>query len=248
MKHVSISQLKTFKACRRKWYFSYKEKLRPVKKSEALEMGSNYHKKIEQLYADGFVDTTEKTKETAMAVAYAKYIYPHIKCNATEEWKRKQLDDIILEGIVDGIADDGCIVEHKTTSRDVGVEYEYNLLWDEQVLMYMFLTDTRKIHYTVCRKPTIHQKKNESEEEFFDRMVAWYDEDTETKIRTFDVIRTDDEVNAFVEEALQTIKEMDGPCYRNTMHCMSFGSDCPYKSICLQYDSEQEYVEFIKEE
>lgn len=79
-------------------------------------------------------------------------------------------------------------------------------------------------------------------------MCDWYDEDTETKIRTFDVIRTDDEVNAFVEEALQTIKEMDGPCYRNTMHCMSFGGDCPYKSICLQYDSEQEYVEFIKEE
>ena len=44
----------------------------------------------------------------------------------------------------------------------------------------MLLTGMRKVWYTVCRKPTIRQKKNETDEEFFGRMVAWYDEDTET--------------------------------------------------------------------
>ena len=250
---VSVSQLKSFKSCRRAWYFKYREDLEPVQRSDALTIGTNYHALIETLYTDGKLDVTEPTKETAMALAYGKYIYPRVKINVAEEWLEKPIgiaDDVLI-GRVDGLTEDGVVVEHKTTSRDIGAEYEFNLLWDEQVLAYMYLTDTRKIKYTVCRKPTIRLKKGETEEEFFERMCAWYDEDTESKIRTFDVIRTDDEVEAWVTETRDVIKHMHfgNEChYRNTMHCMAFGTMCPYQSICLNYEPGQDYVEFTRRE
>ena len=247
---VSISQIKQFKACRRAWYLHYVENLEPVTKSDALQTGTNYHKALEDLYEHGYVDAIEPTKEFAMAKAYEKYIYPLVTVEKAEQWLEKEIAlGIILHGRVDGITPDGTVVEHKTTSRDIGAEYEYNLMWDEQVLAYMYLTDTRRIQYTVVKKPTIRLKKDESPEEFYKRMLAWYDEDTETKIRTFDVIRTDEEVQAFVDEFVDTVAQMDGKhCYRNTLHCSNFGSDCPYRSVCLHYDKSQEYIEFTRRE
>ena len=249
---ISVSQLKQFKACRRAWYFKYKELLEPVRKSDALTIGTNYHAKLEELYRDGIVDVTESTKETAMALAYAKYIFPYVKIARVEQWVEKQITPIgdILIGRIDGVTEDGIVVEHKTTSRDIGGEYEYDLMWDEQVLAYMHLTGSRKIIYTVCRKPTIRQRKDETEDEFFQRMVEWYDEDTDSKIRWFEVERTDAEVEAWVQDLVSTVIHMQGneTCYRNTMHCHSFGSQCPYRGICLNYDKDQEYVDYVRRE
>lgn len=245
---VSISQLKKFKACRRAWYLDYVEGLIPVAKSDALTVGTNYHALLETLYKDGKLEDVEPTKEAAMAKAYEKYIFPAVKVELAEEWLEKEIaPDVTLIGRVDGMTADGVVVEHKTTSRDIGAEYEYNLMWDEQVLAYMYLTGTRRIIYTVCKKPTIRLKKDETQEEFYKRVLAWYDEDTESKIRTFDVIRTDDEVEEWVQEYKDTVVQMDGKhCYRNTLHCSSFGSDCPYRSVCLHYDKSQEYIEFTR--
>ena len=140
-------------------------------------------------------------------------------------------------------------------------QYEYNLQWDEQILAYMLLTGKRKVWYTVCRKPTIRQKKDETEEEFFRRMVEWYDEDTENKIRLFEIARTDEEVNqfrlelikmfneiAFAEEQKNHIALAASPFYRNTCHCGMWGRRCEYSSVCLHYDPNQEYIEFMKGE
>jgi len=252
---ISVSQLKQFKACRRSWWLRYMEDLKPVKKSDALTIGTNYHAKLEELYEGNYVDVTDSTKETAMALAYAKYIFPDVKVKKAEEWIEKEImPGRILHGRVDGITEDGIVVEHKTTSRDIGAEYEYNLMWDEQVLAYMYLTGTRHIIYTVCRKPTIRQKKDETVDDFFHRMVEWYDEDTESKIRCFDVIRTDAEVEAWVHETMEVLEQMDDcrgledKCYKNTLHCQSFGSECPYKSVCLHYDADQQYVEYTRRE
>lgn len=256
---VSVSQIKQFKACRRAWYLHYVENLEPVTKSDALTTGTNYHNGIEMLYKEGTFEPAEPayTKDEAMVKAYEKYIFPTVKVELAEEWLEKEIaPDVTLIGRVDGMTADGTVVEHKTTSRDIGAEYEYNLLWDEQVLAYMYLTGTRRIIYTVCKKPTIRLKKDETPEEFYQRMIAWYDEDTENKIRTFDVIRTDEEVEAWAQEFAYTAGHLklchdlkDGQhCYRNTLNCMSFGSDCPYKSVCLHYDKTQEYIEFTRRE
>lgn len=247
--NVSISRIRLFKACRQAYKFRYIEKLRPVKTAESLETGLSYHEKIEDLYKMGVVDVTDKSKESAMAVAYMKYIYPRLDVVSVEEWKTKKINSKnSLLGRVDGIAKDGLVVEHKTTSMAINAEYEYYLQWDEQVKTYMFLTGTNAMYYTVCRKPTIRQKKNETDDEFFQRMVDWYDEDTDSKIRILLITCSDEEINEFVSETNEVLNEMEDPIiYRNTRYCNCWGRHCEYSGICLSYDPEQEYIEFIKE-
>jgi hypothetical protein len=250
---LSISKIKLFKACRRAYELKYVEGLEPVQTADALQTGLWYHDLIETLYRDGNLSSYEGnySKEVAMATAYQKYIYPKFKVKACEEWKSYNLmtGDTLI-GRLDGIAEDGRLVEHKTTSSDITEEYEYNLQWDEQMLAYMLMTGAREIYYTVCRKPTIRQKKNETDEEFFNRMVEWYDEDTETKIRVMLISRTDAEVEEFMDAVEKMAREMNETShyYRNTAYCRQWGRMCDYAPICLHYDKDQEYVEFQRKE
>ena len=253
---ISISGLKLFKACRRAYRFKYIECLEPVQKAESLVTGSSYHSKLEEIYDKGWCAVDDNSKESAMALAYEKYIYPHFKMKSAEDWFEYKLNsEDVLIGRTDGIAEDGYLVEHKTTSMNITEEYEYDLQWDEQILAYMLATGSRKMWYTVIRKPTIRQKKDESDEDFFNRMCRWYDEDTESKIRLLEVERTDEEVEAFRRDLLNAVemvkKTEDDPetnAYRNTLHCRCWGKRCEYSGICLNYDPNQEYVEFTKRE
>ena len=250
---VSISQIRQFKSCRRAYYFKYVEGLEPVEKAEPLEIGSNYHQILEWLYEDGNLDGVEEdySKELAMVVAYWKYIYPKFKVKAVEEWFEFPLNkNDMLIGKVDGIAEDGYIVEHKTTSSEINPQYEYNLQWDEQILAYMLAYGVNKMYYTVCRKPTIRQKQNETEEDFFHRMIEWYDTDTESKIALILIERTEEEIRNFKNQLLLMIKEIKYPTsyYPNCLWCNVWGRRCEYSSICLHYDPKETYIEFEKTE
>ena len=252
----SVSRIKAFKSCRRLYELKYIENLVPVENPQALEIGSNYHKLLELLnsginLAENPEFSDDYSKEMAMARAYEKYILPHVHVKESEKWLEKELGDgNTLVGIADGITEDGYIVEHKTTGSEITEQYEYNLLWDEQILMYMYLTGNRKVWYTVCRKPTIRQKQNESDEEFFNRMIEWYDTDTDSKIRLLEIERTDEEVAQFEDDLMLIINEMlhAGYFYRNTCQCNMYGRRCEYSSVCLHYNPEQEYIEFMKGE
>lgn len=244
---LSISRIKLFKACRRAYELKYIEGLEPVSNADSLEIGKTYHSKLEELYKNGDFDASDLSKESAMATAYKKYIYPKFKVLYVEGWESCSLGEHELIGRVDGLTDDGRLVEHKTTSLDPA-EYEFNLQWDEQILAYMAMTGTREVCYTVCRKPTIRQKRGESDEEFFNRMVEWYDEDTDRKIALFELSRTDEEIDGFMEQLEKTAEDMEDPrcLYRNTLYCRAWGRQCDYAPVCLSYDPSQEYVGFTK--
>ena len=248
----SISQIKQFKSCRKAYYFKYIEELEPVQKAEPLQVGSNYHSLIEGLYNVGCLPpaSDDYSKELAMATAYAKYIYPKLKLKNVEEFfEFKLANGHSLIGRVDGIAEDGMLVEHKTTSSEINPQYEYNLMWDEQILAYMLAHGVRHMYYTVCRKPTIRQKQNESEEEFFERMVEWYDTETEKKIALILVERTDSEIEQFHIDLCSITEEMKSPLYyRNCQWCNVWGRRCEYSSICLNYNPNETYIEFEKKE
>jgi hypothetical protein len=230
----------------------YVEGLRPVKTPESLEVGSTYHKKLERLYNGDFdVLDEDYSRESAMVLAYHKYIYPHFKVVEAEKWiEYDLLDGDKLVGQIDAIAEDGRLVEHKTTGSEITEQYEYNLLWDEQVLAYMLMTGKREVWYTICRKPTIRQRQSESDDAFFSRMVAWYDDDTESKIRLLRIERTDAEVAQFKDDLLAMVQEMKhtGLFYKNTCNCNMYGCRCEYSSICLHYDPNQMYLEFERSE
>mgnify|MGYP002524277706 CR=1 FL=1 len=233
---ASISSIKLFKACRRAYQLKYIEHLVPIKRAEALETGTNYHAKLEQLYKTGDFDK-DLTKETAMALAYKRWIYPMLLFVVPEERFEYYLGQHELVGITDGIASDGCIIEHKTTSLMSLDEYEYNLQWDEQLMAYMLATGARKVYYTVCRKPNIRQKASETDEEFFERMCDWYYTETDDKIRLFEITKTDAEIEDFRKSLNEVMTEMEYTVayYKNTCHCHSWGRQCEYASICLSY-------------
>ena len=262
--NISSSKVKVYKACKRLYFFKYVENLEYIQTIQTLEDGKTYHSKIEQLYNEGNFDIDEENpKISAMACAYKKYIYPQFKVSRAEEWFEMKLTPThTLVGRFDGIADDGCVVEHKTTSADVDDEYIYNLQWDEQVLNYMLASGKNKIYYTVCKKPTIRQKQSETAEEYYERCCAWYADDTDKKIRVIKVTRSEQEV-ANHKAALKYIvgcMEDDenlskGECfkdefiyYRNCSQCTAYGRKCEFASICLDYDPKLEYVEFKKKE
>ena len=252
---LSISKIKLFKSCRRAYELKYIEGLEPVQKSDALQTGSIYHSKLEEIYNNGYCDVDDNSKESAMAFAYEKYIYPKFKVMKAEAWLEYNLGNgDKLVGICDAIAEeDGHIVEHKTTSAEITEEFEFDLQWDEQILAYMLMTGARKVWYTVIRKPTIRQRRGESDEDFFYRMIRWYDEDTDKKIRLFEITRTDEEVELFKDELFKMLDEMktaekNKHLYKNTTYCKHWGRRCEYASVCLHYDPNQKYVEFKRKE
>lgn len=262
---ISSSKVKCYKACKRLYYLKYVEGLEYTQPIETLESGKNYHACIEEMYksVNGMFTETGDPKIDAMAVAYQKYIYPQLKCKAAEQWFEYQLnEEHTLVGRFDAIADDGCVVEHKTTSSDVDEEYIYNLQWDEQILNYMLASGKNEMYYTVCKKPTIRQKQNETLEEFFARCIAWYDDDTEHKIRVIKVTRSEKEIeaqkNALImlccdiisDETQDKVLFSNGatPFWRNPSHCTCYGRKCEYAQICLDYDPKLEYVDFRRKE
>lgn len=248
---LSISSIRLFKACRRAYELQKVYGVEPVQKSDALETGSNYHEYIENLHKTGEVPELS-TKETAMAIAYAKYIYPNMpKFEPEVKFEKPIGRGNVVIGRADGIVvDEKAIVEHKTTSLNLD-EFENNLQWDEQLLTYFLATGARKAYYTVIKKPTIRQKKDESDYEFAQRCLDWYDEDTNEKIRQFTVSKTDEEVQEYKKYLSKIFSEIKranrkGNYYRNTCHCNSWGIRCEYSPICLNYDPTQEYVGFKK--
>lgn len=263
---ISSTKVKCYKACKRLYYLKHVEGLEYVQPIETLETGKSYHALIEEMYSrtDGGFTMTDEPKLDAMAVAYQKYIYPQFKCKAAEQWFEYPLnEEHTLVGRFDAIADDGLVVEHKTISSDVDDEYIYNLQWDEQILNYMLASGKNEMYYTVCKKPTIRQKQNETLEEFFERCVAWYDDDTEHKIRVIKVTRSEKEVEQQkwdlidianimkIEEETQELNKRlynTSPFYRNPSHCTCYGRRCEYAPICLDYDPKLEYVDFKKKE
>ena len=246
---ISVSRVKLFKACRRAYELKYIENLVPVKKADALVIGGDYHQKLEDLYNKGEFDNTQD-KATAMALAYQKYVYPQFKVKEAEKDFIYDLDGgDQLVGRIDAIADDGSIVEHKTTSSTNLEEYEYTLMWDEQLLAYMLVTGARDVYYTIIRKPNIRQKQSETENEFFERMVLWYDEETDQKIKLVKLSRTDAEVEEYKADLMAMLDEMKkGNIYRNTCNCDRMGSRCEYSQICLEKKLADSYVEYERRE
>jgi hypothetical protein len=232
----------------------YIEELYPVQKASTLQDGSDYHSGIERYYREGDFETDmSNPKISAMVRAYINYVaenFPMLKeVKYCEEWfdhKLTQKHSII--GRCDAVALDGLPVEHKTTSAEINEDYEYALQWDEQVLTYMLAKGVTEMYYTVIRKPTIRQKQNETEEEFYERCFAWYAEDTERKIKVLKVTRSPQEIAEHRESLKVIAKEIEG-CkhfYRNPCMCNAYGRRCEYESVCLNYNPELEYIEFEK--
>lgn len=262
--NFSTSKMKCYKGCKMLYFFKYVEGLTCLdEKAEALIDGTTYHEMIENLYntKELKLDIENSPKISAMATAYKEYIYPQFEVkNAEESFEVEIAKGITLNGRYDAIADGGYIVEHKTTSSEVDERYIHRLNWDEQILNYMLASGSRQIIYTVCRKPTLRQGRLESNEDYYNRCVEWYKEDTCKKINLVIITRTDEEVENHKKHLIAVAKEMEQKeeeiktgtpeevFYRNPGYCSQYGRECEFAQICLDYKPTNVYVNFKKKE
>lgn len=246
---ISNSSIQLFKSCRRAYELKYIEGVLPAESPDSLVRGRGYHGKVEAIL-NGEPWEFDDPKTDAMAMAFERYILPQIHgIKGVEEWFERTLENgNTLVGRCDGILEDGTIVEHKTTSAALDDAYIAGLQNDEQILTYMWAYKTNRILYTVCKTPTIRQKQNESEDEFRERCLRWFADDTATKIGTVEIYRSDDELAEFEHDLQRIAVEMEG-CkffYRTPSHCTKWGRMCEYAPICRNYDPTVEYIGFTR--
>lgn len=239
--NLTASMLRTYKACPRLYELQYIEKLRAVTAAEYLTVGTNYHSCIESILK-------RETYETEGVVAsMARAFERHIPWR---DWDIAEVEaefDVALTpfchmaGKIDAICADGTPIEHKTTSASIDEKYIRNLAWDDQVSYYLLARSlitgkpVTRVIYTVCQKPTIRLKQNETEEQYLVRVEDWY---TDEKVKAIEVARSVDELKETEAEARYIVSEIRRRkhFYRNPQHCKMIA--CPYASICLNYDPE----------
>lgn len=231
---ISVSQLGCYKQCRRLYYLKYKLGLEPVQTAEALITGSNYHEMVEKISRGEEVDFP-RSALGAMLWAYSSFIAPKIDVAEQEKWFKYPLPGgrHNLIGRFDGITSDGVIVEHKTTSSPIDESYIYNLQFNDQIKAYLLASGRNTLWYTSCSKPKLRQKKDETEEEYFQRCCSWFENDTDSKIRLFEQYRTQEELKNFETEVAKIADEIEACTlfFRNPANCSTW-SGCPYRSIC----------------
>ena len=249
---ASNSGIQAFKQCRRMYQLKYLHGLEPVQTADALKRGSQYHELIEGiLTGKSIAEDCDDPKIKAMATAFQMYILPQLgEVDGVEEWF--EYDTPSGHKVVGRIdAKKGLeLIEHKTTSGLIDGSYFQKLAFDEQIPTYMLAFNTNWIKYTVCSTPSIRQKKNESDDEFFCRCVEWFSEDTNQKIAMVELHRTNDELEEFMHEQDAILTEME-QCdlfYRNPANCSKWGRMCDYASVCMNFNPEEEYIQFKKRE
>lgn len=248
--NISTTMLQAYKGCPKLYEFRYIERLKPEKPAEYLETGSNYHACVESILqgkpyvAEGVVGS--------MARAFERHI-------PWREWNIAHVEhdfDVTLTpfchmvGRLDAVCDDGTPVEHKTTRASIDEKYIQALAWDDQISFYLLALSkiqgqpVTRVIYTVCQKPTIRQKQNETEEEFLARVDEWYDDG---RIAVVDAVRSPAELEEVEEEVRCIASELRRRkhFYRNPKHCSILG--CEFSSICLNYDPEM-IAGFVRKE
>jgi len=233
---ITASMLRSYKRCPRRFELEYVQNLKPVQTADALAIGSSYHDHVEKIL-QGKPREASMDLPGIMADAFARFLpYQEWGVAKTEqEFEIKLAYGIRLAGKIDAMAADGTPIEHKTTSEALDERYVEKLAWDDQVAVYMLSQGKTRAIYTACQKPTIRQKQNETPEEYLERVRSWYDE---TRVRTFTVVRTREELEEKAGEIRDIAREIRQRkrWYRNPQDCSIVA--CPYQSICLDYDPE----------
>lgn len=232
---LTSSQVRAYKSCRRLYELQYIDCLKPIEEYEPYAVGRNYHSKISQIVKTGeFKKTHDKTD--AMAQAFKNFILPKIECNKTEtEFKTRLSQGIYLKGKVDGISKENIIIEHKTAYGAVGEDFEDKLKIDDQIMIYMIGIGAYELIYTVCQKPTIKLRQNESADEYLKRCYEWYDE---SKTSIYKIYKSDKELAEKRAELIRIAKEIRRGTYwhRNPYNCKVLS--CVYDKICENYNPE----------
>jgi len=159
MQHLTTSMIKSFKNCRRRYWFEYVEQIKPITATQPLRFGSLVHAGLEALLAgrdyheaisllaaqDDSEIPADQLADPDIAhiavAAYAKHVdWRAWQVQSVEQefaaplgWGIRLLGKVDAIGAVNGVV---CLVEHKTASAP-NESYFHHLLWDDQATNYL---------------------------------------------------------------------------------------------------------------
>ena len=239
---LTASMIGTFKRCPRRYELEYIHDLKPTEPSEALAIGSSYHSNVENILKHEDYDHDGLAGK--MAEAFEKYIdWQDWNAQPEKEFRVRLSRGLYLKGRLDALTSDGIPVEHKTTGQYSLEKYIDHLAYDDQITIYMLVTQSPRAIYTIMQKPTIRQGKNESEAEYLSRVSDWYSPE---HVMSVNVVRTAGELEAKREEIIYLAKQIRHTkiFWRNPNTCAI--TSCPYASICLNYEPDMQLVCYEK--
>lgn len=245
---LTASAIKTYLDCPRKYQWQYVERIRPIKKSDALWFGTLYHSVLESLDLGiawdnivRYVLTNAKDEVQAhqvLRLAAGKPPDDGYEVIETEGVFECEIGGVAVTGKRDRLVKlpDGRVAlqEYKTSSEDIspGSMYWRRLRMDIQISLYLISSGAETIIYDVVRKPSIRQKKTETVEEYSQRLADDIAARPEWYYRKQEIPR----MAADTESAIADVKGVNALVSlnvfpRNTASCTRYG-ECPYFSSC----------------
>lgn len=251
------SRIKARMNCPMLEHLRYSEELVPIRRKEALTVGTAVHKGIETWSVEKALatfdeiipadqaeaDDLEIAKATVegMLTGYFRRFEPFADHTPEKEFEIPLLLDIgkksrkhYLAGKIDDIVhrkDGDWVVEYKTASQLTGAYFD-RLYVDEQITMYCYALKRLGMNpvgviYRVIRKPTIRPRKGESVAQYTQRVTQDYLDRPEFYYFEQMLYRTQDDLRAFEESLKERILAFDNEKKRGRNY-MNTGHCCVY--------------------
>ena len=221
------SRIKARMNCPRLEHLRYEEELTPIRRREALAIGTAVHKGIEKWSVeeglkelDGIIPTDQAEADEleiaratveGMLTGYMNRFAPFEKHSPELEFRLPLILDggrksrkHLIAGKIDDIehtADGDWIVEYKTAGQLTGAYFD-RLYVDEQITMYCYAARRLGYHpigvkYRVIRKPTIRPRRGESNRQYVTRLIQDYSERQDFYFFEQSLYRAQDDLDAF---------------------------------------------------
>ena len=261
----TVSRLKCWQTCFMKEGLRYRDCLAPKRKRNSLYIGSAIHKGIETWDIDEAIKTLitafpkdqneadEQDIATATVEALLTNYFQLYK--PFEDHQPEKLFDMpmmapngrsrkyrIAGKIDDLVFQNGryWIVEYKTTSR-LDANYIDRLYLDSQITMYMYAMerlgyDVAGVIYRIIRKPVLRRGKNESIEQFKERLTRDIADRTDFYFEEHKLYRSRNDIKTFEkmlykEATLAENLTKAGCNFQHSVACNMYGG-CEYLPLC----------------
>ena len=262
---LSHSSLNTQLACHQRYAFEYVDRIAPITKPAGLRLGGAFAKATEtgdpadgvaKLSAEATILTQEDqdrlTTDCAILTGAAKaYLAAYGRHERREFGYRVRLRNpdtgaysrtFDLEGYADGLTDSWKLIEDKFVGQIQAVAIR-RLKLDRQLALECYgiwratgheITD---VSYRFTRKPSIKQRKDETVEQYAERVEADYEERPEFYLVEEPILRSADDLVRIEAELWQWAHQRRAAAKariypRNSSHCHDYGG-CPFLPLCV---------------
>lgn len=268
MKVLTQSSIKVFTSCPKKYWWKFEQNLMPLEteESDALQWGTALHRGLAAYYTanlslDAAIEACKGCYKEEFVVAMLtgydnryreedsslKVVEVESKFSQTIRNLKRNKTHWVARGILDGLVElDGelYLLEHKTAS-DIDVAYIEKIWADFQTMFYATYYSQQigrgivGVIYNVIRKSQKRQGKNETLEQFRDRLVETYlTEDMyhrETVVFDPGLKQKCLDETAYYLSAIQHCRYY-GNWYKNYGACSHYGTQCQYFKLCAAPD------------